>query len=247
MGHGPVHLSLSTLQQPLRPRATPRRAQLIDDIAGRIVLLGSGRLRVGVDGRTAAGKTCFGHELADAVSRMGRPVLRASLDDFKKPWRERHLYDRESGEGFYRNAYDYATAINLLLVPAGPNGSGECVLCSIDPLTQIDHSSVITYAEDDAVLIVDGQFSFRPEINDFWDYRIWIDVDAETSVRRGAARNEFWAGAQAETLQRTRYVAADQIYLDEVKPAFQSSMSRKTMLATTASKASPRSSSRVRS
>jgi uridine kinase len=77
---------------------------------------------------------------------------------------------------------------------------------------------VITQAEDDAVLIVDGQFSFRPEINEFWDFRVWIDVDVETSFRRGATRNQYWAGAEAETLQRTRYVAADQIYLDEIKP-----------------------------
>ena len=32
---------------------------------------------------TAAGKTRFGHELAAAVRDLGRPTLRASLDDFK--------------------------------------------------------------------------------------------------------------------------------------------------------------------
>lgn len=73
-------------------------------------------------------------------------MLRASLDDFKKPWGERHLYDRESGMGYYRNAYDYPTLVRLLLEPAGRDGSGACVLCSIDPLTQIDHSDVVTRA-----------------------------------------------------------------------------------------------------
>jgi hypothetical protein len=133
---------------------------------------GPGRLRVGIDGLTASGKTSFGHELADLICHAGRPVLRASLDDFKRPWRDRHLYDRESGEGYYRNAFDYEAVRRLLLKPAGVDESGECVLCAIDPLTQEDHTNVVTWTALDAVLIVDGVFAFRPEINQFWDFRL---------------------------------------------------------------------------
>jgi hypothetical protein len=143
-------------------RASAERAALLEHVAGRILASGSGRLRVAIDGRTAAGKTSFGHELAERLSTVGRPVLRASLDDFKKPWSDRHLYDRESGEGYYRNAFDYATVRRLLLEPAAAAGSGDCVLCSIDPLTQIDHSAVIARAAPDAVLIVDGVFASAP-------------------------------------------------------------------------------------
>ena len=181
-------------------------------------MLGTHRQRVAIDGRTGAGKTSFGHELAQCLSKAGRPVLRAGLDDFKRPWKDRHLYDRESAEGFYRNAYDYNRLIELLLQPAGRYGSGQCVLCSIDPVTQMDHSSIMTVAETDAILIVDGQFACRPEINDHWDFRVWLDVDPETSYRRGAARNAQWLGSQAEVLQRLRYMAADELYCAGVRP-----------------------------
>jgi uridine kinase len=191
---------------------------VLEQVAGRIRESGVGRLRVGIDGLTAAGKTSFGHELAQRISRAGRPVLRASLDDFKKPWRDRHLYDRESGEGYYRNAFDYAAVRRLLLEPAGAAGSGDCSLCSIDPLTQIDHSSEITPAAADAVLIVDGVFAFRPEINDHWDYRIWLHVDQETSLQRGARRDRDWAGSAAEAVHRDRYLVAERIYIAEVDP-----------------------------
>jgi uridine kinase len=187
-------------------------------VAARIVVSSVGRLRVGIDGLTAAGKTSFGHELAERISSAGRPVLRASLDDFKKPWKDRHLYDRESGEGYYRNAFDYAAVTKLLLEPAGPAGSGECALCSIDPLTQVDHSAVITRAARDAVLIVDGVFAFRPEINDHWDFRIWLHVDSQTSLRRGVHRDEDWAGAAAEAVHRDRYLVAERLYIAEVDP-----------------------------
>jgi uridine kinase len=128
-----VHLSVSTWQQPLARPASPERSALVESVSQRILTLGPGRLRVGIDGRDAAGKTSFGHELAEQISGAGRPVLRASLDDFKKPWLDRHLYDRESGEGYYRDAFDYAAVVELLLGRFGANGATECALCSLTP------------------------------------------------------------------------------------------------------------------
>ncbi|SCL19467.1 uridine kinase [Micromonospora inyonensis] len=183
-----------------------------------VLARGHGRLRVGIDGLTAAGKTSFGDELAGRICRTGRPVLRTSLDDFKRPWRDRHRYDRESGEGYYRNAFDYEAVKNLLLEPAGVNGSGECVLCSIDPLTQADHSNVVTPATPDAVLIVDGVFAFRPDINRYWDFRVWLDIDPELAVRRGVQRDLAGAGQDAEAVHCDRYQAAERVYLVEVDP-----------------------------
>jgi uridine kinase len=210
--------SVSTWQQPIPPPASPRRAALIASVGNQILRLSDERLRVAVDGLTAAGKTSFGHELATYVSAARRPVLRASLDDFKRPWRDRHRYDRESGPGYFRNAFDYEAVRSLLLEPAGSDGAGACVLCSIDPLTQVDHSAVVTDAPPGAVLIVDGVFAFRPEINAYWDFRIWLDIDAELSIRRGAARDADWAGSQAESVHRDRYLPAERLYLREVDP-----------------------------
>ena len=218
MERAAVHRSVSTWQQPTPPFISHERDAILGHLADRITALGPHRLRVGIDGFTAAGKTSFGHELAEAISRSGRPVLRASLDDFKRPWRERHLYDRESGDGYFRNAFDYDAVVALLLEPCGADGSGACVLCSIDPLTQVDHSSVATQAAPNAVLIVDGVFAFRPEIDGYWDFRIWLDVKAETSLARGAARDRSWAGSDAEAVHRDRYLVSERIYLTEVDP-----------------------------
>lgn len=133
---------------------------MIGEVATRIARLGRGRLRVAVDGLTAAGKTSFGHELAAALSGLGRPTMRASMDDFKHPWRHAraHGYDRVTGEGYYRNADDFDSARNLLLAPAGPDGTGEVVLCAHDPLTGEDHRDKTITAPPGTVLIVDSVF-----------------------------------------------------------------------------------------
>ncbi|MFI0409086.1 uridine kinase [Actinomadura sp. 3N508] len=214
----PVHRSVSTWQQPTPPRGTPQRNTVVERINERILRLGAGRLRVAIDGLTAAGKTSLGHELAEQISAAGRPVLRASLDDFKRPWREAHLYDRTSGEGYYRNAFDYTAITTLLLDPCGPHGSGQCALCCIDPLTQRDHSSSVVQAAPDAVLIVDGVFAFRPQINQHWDLRIWLEVDPEVSIQRGITRDHAMEGTEAETLHRDRYLPAERLYIAEVEP-----------------------------
>jgi uridine kinase len=211
--------SHSTWFQPMPAPASRERTELVDGLALRITGLSPGRLRVVIDGYTAAGKTSFGHELAAALRRLGRPTLRASLDDFKNPWSEAHLYDRLSGEGYYRNAWDFRSIRELLLEPAGPHGSGQVALCSIDPLTQRSHKHEKVDAPDNAVLIVDGVFAMRPELDASWDVRIWLDVDPALSLERGVARDTEREGrAEAEALHRDRYHAAEAIYAGEVDP-----------------------------
>jgi uridine kinase len=143
---------------------------LIEIIAETITNLSPSRLRVAVDGFIAAGKTSFGHKLASALQCCDRPTLRASLDDFKNPWREtgEQGYDRVSGEGYYRNAYDFTSAVELLLKPMGPRGSGNVVLCAHDPLTGVDHRKTTVKAPKNAVLVVDSVFAFRPEYDRYW-------------------------------------------------------------------------------
>jgi uridine kinase len=215
-----VEFSVSTWQQPVPPEPTPERARVLERLAETVDSLGDHRLRVAIDGLTASGKTSLGHELAQRLARRGRPVLRASFDDFKRPWSERHLYDRESGEGYYRNAFDRDAACRLLLDPSGPTADGIVSLCSIDPITQVDHSETKTAMPANGVLVVDSVFAFRPEINAYWDLRIWIEIDTELSVRRGIARDAEMCGSadEAEALHRDRYLVGELLYAREVDP-----------------------------
>ncbi|MFE4588249.1 nucleoside/nucleotide kinase family protein [Streptomyces laurentii] len=213
-----IRHSDSSWRQPCPPALSAERGALVEETARRVLARGAGRLLVGIDGFTAAGKTSLGHELAGRIAAVGRPVLRATLDDFKNPWKDRHLYDRESGEGYYRNAYDYEAVRRLLLEPCRSPAATSCVLCAIDPLTQEDHSARTSPLTPDAVLIVDGVFAFRPGIDAYWDFRIWLDVAEELSVRRGAERDQDWAGSGAEAIHRDRYLAAERVYLREADP-----------------------------
>jgi uridine kinase len=93
------------------------------------------------------------------------------------------------------------------------------VLCGHDPLTGADHRDKKISAPPGAILVADLVFAFRPEYNDCWEYRIWLDVDSETVLRRGIVRDSAAEGAgEAARLHRDRYHAAEMIYLAEVDP-----------------------------
>jgi len=120
---------------------------------------------------------------------------------------------------YSRDGMIYTKETLLALEPAGPDYPGLVALCSIDPITQVDHAHVRVAMPDDGILIVDGVFAFRPELKDYWDLRIWVDIDPELSIRRGIDRDSAREGTDtAEMLHRERYGVAEAIYITEADP-----------------------------
>jgi uridine kinase len=183
-------------------------------------------VRVAVDGRSAAGKSTLGDQLAVTIERRGRSAIRGSIDDFYCPWVHKLSRGRLSAEAFYSRAYDYPALRSLLLEPLGPNGSRRYRTRWHDGWNegQIDEPERI--APEDAVLIVDGVFLLRPELNEFWDVRVFVDISAEQSLERGVERDltleepAMRAARREQRLQvyRERYLPAEEMYLNEVNP-----------------------------
>jgi uridine kinase len=69
--------------------------------------------------------------------------------------------------------------------------------------------------DSDGLLVVDGIFLLRPELNDLWDFRIFVHVELEEATRRGIARD----GAETASLYRRRYGPGQRLYLESVRPA----------------------------
>jgi uridine kinase len=72
---------------------------------------------------------------------------------------------------------------------------------------------------NDAVLIVDSVFAFRPQYAPFGDYRIWLEIDPDLALRPGVTRDSAREGLdEAVRSHRDRYAVAEKIYLSEVDP-----------------------------
>jgi uridine kinase len=177
------------------------------DIAVRQILAlhTDGPLRIGVDGRSAAGKTTFADGLSERLHSARRTVLRASIDDFHPPGHgARSAGGGYTVESYYAEGYDYAAFRDLLLAPLDSGGDRRCRLGLHDSFsdTAIDHPAVAVPA--DAIVVVDGCFLLRSELRGFWEFVIWLDVSFETMIERAAKRDIAWMPSEEEVRARYR-------------------------------------------
>ena len=187
--------------------------------------------RVAIGGVDAAGKTTFADELVGPIEELGRHVIRASLDGFHRPRAERYRRGTDSPEGYYHDSFDYASLRDELLSDAsdsrlkreqqlGPGGSLRYRTATFDFRTDDFLYMPLQAAPSNAVLLFDGIFLLRPELNDLWDFRIFLDVGFEVSVERAVERNAEGMESKEALRERfeQRYVPGQRLYLESMKP-----------------------------
>lgn len=70
------------------------------------------------------------------------------------------------------------------------------------------------------ILIFEGVFLFRHEIEQYWDLKILVDIDFQTSIQRAIERDLYLFGDEKETLKRyqKRYIPGQKIYIESENP-----------------------------
>jgi uridine kinase len=197
------------------------RARVVRELADPLLRLPASRpIRVGIDGRTASGKTTLADELGTALASAGRPVIRTSVDGFHRPHAQRYARGRHSAEGYYFDARDLGAIRALLLDPLGPGGDRMYRTASFDLATDTPVEETPTIAPANAILIVDGTFLQRPELASGWDVVVFVDVPETVAAARGVARDAQALGGEHATrrLYVERYQPANAIYVGQCNP-----------------------------
>ena len=201
---------------------TAGRAQVIEQVVGQLLADQSGDhpRRIGVDGITAAGKTTWARELTAAVRVRGRPALHLSTDDFHHPRARRYRQGRTSAAGYYADAYDFAALAQHVLRPLGPGGDRR-IRTRVHDLgsdQRVDEEPVTVPLE--AVVILDGTFLQRRELDGLWDEVIYLDTSPDTARAWAAERDAalFGGAAEVEEIYRMRYHAACALYATDADP-----------------------------
>ncbi|MHC2999250.1 nucleoside/nucleotide kinase family protein [Microbacterium sp. HJ5] len=179
-----------------------------------------GRVIVAVDGIDGAGKSTFADGLAEVFAESGSAVFRAGIDGFHRPRAERYARGRRSPEGFYLESYDYPTFRRVLIDPfrdgAQTAGTTGFQLAAFDLARDAPVESQWVTAPRDAVLIVDGIFLHRPELQDLWDWSLWLDVPFHVAYERMSLRDGCDPDPDAPS--NARYRLGQGLYLDRVRP-----------------------------
>jgi uridine kinase len=171
---------------------------------------------VAVDGLDAAGKTTLASELSTSLRQEGSYVIEASIDGFHNPRDIRYKRGRDDPEGYYRDSFDLEALKKHLLVPLKVG----CMRYStqvFDYTVDKTVESTKNQAEQGSILVFDGVFTHRPELRCYWNYSIYLYIDEDECLRRGAARNPD-DPEEARRRYKVRYLAGQKIYHDESNP-----------------------------
>jgi hypothetical protein len=111
-----------------------------------------------------------------------RPV-RVSLDDFHHPRAVRYQQGRESPDGFWRHAFNYARFHGDVLDPFGPGGDRRYRPAAHDLVTDTECTPALRTAAAGTVLSVDGLFLHRDELVGAWDLSVFLDLNFAEAAR----------------------------------------------------------------
>ena len=190
---------------------------LVTAIVGRKV---TGKpLRVAIDGRSAAGKTRLAAELAGLIGARGFQVLNPSVDGFHHPRERRYPQGEFSAQGYFEYAFNYGAVVEDLLRPISGNVFPvHCRQIAIDLFTDLPSYPPTLVVEDRAIMLFEGIFALRSELEPYWDFKILLDVDPPTALSRASIRNSPMAPDIVQLRYERRYEPAWQFYLRKDPP-----------------------------
>ncbi len=178
-------------------------------------------LLIGIDGVDASGKTILAEKLAGELKKSKRPIIRASIDGFHNPKHIRYAKGENSPEGYYFDSFNYKAIAEALLNPLS-FGKLQYKTAVFDYRTDLEVVSPVKTATKDSILIMEGVFLFRPELANYWDIKIFIDVDFKITIKRAVKRTAEieHIGTEQEILDKykKRYIPGQQIYFEQAHP-----------------------------
>jgi uridine kinase len=192
------------------------RSEFFSALSGALTLpvTDGPNLIVGIDGVDGAGKTRLADDW-ESFLREHCPVARVSIDGFHQLRAQRYRRGRTSPEGFWLDSYDYE-AFRREVIDPFRRGHGTYLPRHHDVETDEILYTPRLPVPRGCILLVDGIFLHRPELEGVWDHTVFLDVPFEESARRMAVRDG--SPADPEAAENTRYVDGQRRYLAQCRP-----------------------------
>jgi uridine kinase len=210
------------------PVVTAAREAVLGRVVDRIIGCGPGRVLVGVDGRSGAGKSTFADEIAHRLAVRDRTVIRSTTDSFHRPRVERMRRGPTSADGYFLDSHQLPVIVDELLRPFAAHAD-RVRTSAFDEPSDRPRDVHVDRLPADAVLVFDGLFVHRAELAAFWDLTVYLDADTRREAEWLAYLEDGLptdSGARARELDRRlrrarwpRYRDGWQRYVDAADPA----------------------------
>jgi uridine kinase len=188
--------------------ARSARERLLERIADDALALGrTTPTLIGIEGRSAAGKTTFADELGATLSARGRATIRSSIDDFHTPGHKHRSIRREyTPESYIAMGYDYAGFRRSMLDPLADGGDRRCKSALWNSGADEPIDDPFVQQPENVIAVVDGVLLFHPLLEHAWHFTIWLDIDWDTMLARALERDIAWVKSAHEVRWKYRNV-----------------------------------------
>jgi len=199
------------------------RKNLIQKLATKILSINKPNpIKVAIDGIDASGKTYLANELTKYLQNSKRQIINSSIDGFHNPKKIRYKKGRSSPNGYYKDSFNYQSVIKNLLLPLSAKGNLRYCVATFDYQINQEIKTSLKIAKQNAILIMDGVFLLRPELINYWDLKIFLNVDFKTTLLRAIQRekDQKTLGNKQDIINwyKIRYIPGQKLYFAESNP-----------------------------
>ncbi len=197
-----------------------KRLHFIQELGQEIILqtqLKDKVFKIAIDGTDGAGKSTFGDAMANYLKSQGMAIIRSSSDFFHNSRSVRYRLGRHSPEGYFLDSFNYPQLKKLLLEPLSQDPPQAYVDRYFDHRSDQVVQTLPQQVEGKAILVFDGIFLHRPELVQYWDYSIFLNVSRPESLRRCFVRDGN-GSPNMDAPENRRYVVGQKLYLEQCQP-----------------------------
>ena len=153
---------------------------------------------IGINGIDCAGKTTLAKDLSGQLKQSGINNEIFHIDDFNNEKVEKETYRAFASGNWNENDFDryYEAIIDF----------------------QKARGAVEAASAKNGIVIVEGIFLFQPQLNNIFNYRIYLEVDVPVALTRFEERRRLKGDDRPVEIFKDIWVRAHNKYVSEINP-----------------------------
>ncbi|MTI49769.1 P-loop NTPase fold protein [Sporosalibacterium faouarense] len=172
---------------------------------------------IGINGVDTSGKTRFSKKLRTFLRNRGEEAEIIHLDDFHNHSSLRRQ-GRDEITAYINNAFNLEKLEKKVLKEIKEKGKLNIELELLDLGTDTFTNKRKYNISENTIVILEGVLLYRKPIDEYLDYRIFIDIDFNEVIKRAKSRDVPIFGKSIISKYKNKYIPIQKWYLDTYKP-----------------------------
>lgn len=171
-------------------------------------------LVIGINGIDTSGKTEFARKFEYYLKEKSHKVQLIHIDDFLNPKKIRY-YGNDEVDNYFNKSFDIKRLQENILIPIKTNNTLNKKLSLLNLESDKYDIEKKFNIDKETLVILEGVFLFREEIEPYLDYKVFIHIPFEQCKERAKRRDVPIHGEEVLRKYDTKYIPTQKYYLEK--------------------------------